>query len=285
MNLNISATSGTKDTLDQLEKVIQKRAEILHETTQQSVTAITIQTIKSLRADARKSKGKVENVSEKATGDMSIQVEEVPQWVVGFKRVGDKKKPCIRNGKKGEVVDVKVWWQVPKDKTRYSAKVFKVTLADSRVQAWKKQKKFAYMVASSLKAAIDISKKRYSKIASRYVGIAKDVWSRAMMLVSDRPASYISTPKSKNVISQNIKVIKKLQANYTASNGNYSVEVEDTLRYATKAQKSGANIVIQAIQKACNSTIGYLNKWMIKNSNGFFDESKKLDLPFPPETD
>lgn len=241
------------------------------------MTAITIQTLKSLRADAIKSKGKATNVSEDAEGDMAIRVELVPNWVVGFKTVGKIVKPCIRNGIKGEVVNVKVWWQVPVDKTRLDARVYRVTLSEGRSIAWPKSKKVAYMVASSLKSALEITKKRYGKIVKRYSGLAKDAWSRAMMLASDRPASFVTGDKAKSVLTDNVVVTKDLNtSSFIASSGSYSITVEDNLRYAEKAQKSGANAVNLAMQKACNSTAGYINNFMQKNGNGFFDSSKTV---------
>lgn len=285
MEVTIQATSGTKDTLDQLSNMIQKRAELLHQTTQQSVTAITIQTIKSLRADTIKSKGKAQNVSENAQGDFGITVKEIPNLTVGFKTVGKVKKPCIRNGKRGEIVNLRVWWKVPKTKVRYDAKVYSVTLSDNRLEAWPRQKKVSYMVASSLKSAIEITKKRYSKLASRYAGLSKDAWSRAMMMVSDRPANFISSEKAKSVLTSKVEITKEIiTSNYTSSEGHYSITVEDTLRYAEKAQKSGAGAVTLAMQKACNSTAGYINKMFEKNGNGFFDSDKSIKIPFPPET-
>ena len=38
---------------------------------------------------------------------------------------------------------------------------------------------------------------RYSKIVKRYAGMAKDAWSRAMMLVSNKPAKFEGGVKTK----------------------------------------------------------------------------------------
>lgn len=214
---------------------------------------------------------------------------ECPDVVVGWRTVGGTRKPCLRRGgPRGPIVDGMItWWKVTMDKSIYDAKVFKVTLSDDRAKAWNKSPKEEYVVARDIGYATKITEQRYSRIVERYTGLAKESWSRAMMLASDRPATFSVTPKAKQILTSNIVVTKNLnKGNALGTSGEYSIHVEDNLNYAGTALKGGESYVTTAMMKACNSVNGYINNYIQSHGGDrwFADENwQTAEAPFPPE--
>jgi len=186
------------------------------------------------------------------------------------------------------VNDKRIWWRVQIDRNITKAKVFKVTLSDDRVKAWKKSPKEEYIVARDMEYAKKITIDRYSKIVKRYTGLGKDAWSRAMMLASDRPANFIAGAKAKSILNAKVVVDKNLTSgNALGTSGNFSITVEDNLNYAGKALRGGEAYVNTAMMKAANAVNGMINRY-IEQHNGqgaWFDEGnwKIAEAPFPPD--
>lgn len=195
-------------TLEELAKLIEKRAEVLNQTAEQSCIAIAITVMKSLRAGTVKSRGRVKSVVANINGDLQISVVECADMCVGFKTVGGTRKPCVRRGgKHGPIVnDRRIWWRVPIDKAITQAKVFMMKLSADRALAWKKQPREEYIVARDIGYVQKVVTDRYSRIVKRYTGMGKDAWSRAMMLASNRPANFISGSKAKSILNYNVIV-------------------------------------------------------------------------------
>lgn len=276
--------------LEELAKQIQRRAQVLNQTTEKACIAVAITVMKSLRAGTVKSKGKVKQITTEINGDLQIAVVECSDLQVGFKTNGGVRKPCVRRGgKHGPIVtDNIVWWRTNLDKSMYTAKVFKVTLSDDRAKAWPKSPKTEYIVAQDIGYAQKITIDRYSKIVQRYTGLGKDAWSRAMMLASDKPAKFVAGDKAKSILNTKVFVTKNLNAaNTLGTSGEYSITVSDDLRYAGTALKGGEAYVTTAMMKAANSVNGYLNNYIQNHSgdgNWFAHEHwQKADAPFPPE--
>ena len=194
--------------MEELAKLIEKRAEVLNQTAEQSCIAIAITVMKSLRAGTVKSRGRVKSVVANINGDLQIAVVECADMCVGFKTVGGTRKPCIRRGgKHGPIVnDRRIWWRVPMDKAITQAKVFMMKLSADRALAWKKQPQEEYIVARDIGYVQKVVTDRYSRIVKRYTGLGKDAWSRAMMLASNRPANFISGSKAKSILNYNVIV-------------------------------------------------------------------------------
>lgn len=194
--------------MEELAKLIEKRAEVLNQTAEKSCIAIAITVMKSLRAGTVKSRGRVKSVVANINGDLQISVVECADMCVGFKTVGGTRKPCIRRGgKHGPIVnDRRIWWRVPIDKAITQAKVFMMKLSADRALAWKKQPQEEYIVARDIGYVQKVVTDRYSRIVKRYTGMGKDAWSRAMMLASNRPANFISGSKAKSILNYNVIV-------------------------------------------------------------------------------
>ena len=97
--------------------------------------------------------------------------------------------PCLRQGNyKGQRVNAKVWWQAGlKDLSH--AHTYRVELSPDRQLAWPKSPAVRFVVAMNVDDVKNLVTKKYSTLAARYSGMAKSAWSRAMMLVSDRPST------------------------------------------------------------------------------------------------
>ena len=245
------------------------------------VTAVAITALKSLRAATNKGKGKIHPLVETINGELQVAVSECPDLCPAWTRQGGRKLPCVRRGSaKGARTDIKPWWQVAMSKGLGGARVFKVELSPDRAEAWPKSRLVQYVVAYDLAYVKKLIKDRYDKIVKRYSGLGRDAWSRAMMLVSDRPANFISTPKAKKVLDGHVAVRKQ------KGDGRYGGTVHDNLRYAGKALKGGDNAVNEALMKAANSVNANINNYIESHQKrgDWFDESSwpKEDAPFPP---
>lgn len=121
--------------------------------------------MKSLRAATRKSNGKIKPIVEQAVSDLDIAVVEAPEYVMSVKTEGGVRKPCVRVGsKRGPIVNLKVVYRIEDKSMLRNAKVFKVTLSDSRLQAWKYAKSPWLMVAKDLQSAKANAAYRYNKL-------------------------------------------------------------------------------------------------------------------------
>ena len=158
---------------------------------------MTIQVLKSLRADTRQGKGKIRLND---AGGNSIVLERCEQYVVSFTK---GRKPCIRVGQNGRRVDLNEWWTCGHDKTLYTSKVYKVTLSDDRVKAWKKRKT-SYMVCRNDEHAKKMALWRFSFIVKKDRGLAKNALTKAMVLTNGK--SQQITSQKTNVINQNVNV-------------------------------------------------------------------------------
>lgn len=281
MTINFTATGMKGESLDRISQVIQRRQEVLHETTQQTCTAFAMQVLRSLRADTKVSKGKP-NVSEKLNGDLSISVQQSLTYVVGFKTVGKKKKvPCVRIGSiHGKRIDLPISFGKLTDYKKQ--KIYKVTLSQNRSKIWLTPAT-RYIVADNLKQAIQMTEQKWGKVVKKYSGLGKNAWTKAMMMVGDK-FGQVGGFHNK-VINENVHVDKNLNGNILASDGQYSITVSDELNYATIAQKSGTQALNIAMMKAANSINGRINNYLNKTGMGdFFGQDKMFAAtPFTQE--
>lgn len=215
-----------------------------------------------------------------------MAVEFCPNLVPSWTWSSGKKLPCIREGSaKGPRTSIKPWWKAQL-KMLGTAQVFKVTLSPDRHVAWPKSKITYYVVAHTIEYVKKLLTARYNKIVKRYSGLGKDAWSRAMMLVSDRPANFMATEKAKGVLNKNVVVHTQLQQASIGS-GTYTIIVEDNLRYAGKAVKGGEDAVTTALMRAANSVNANINNYIEQhdgNGDWFAEQNwKTADAPFPPD--
>lgn len=262
--------------LSEIENIISKRARVMGQTTEQACTAMTIQILKSLRADTKQSTGKFVIKSD----DKSILLERCDQYAVSFD--GKTKRPCIRIGDryKGRIVDLNEWWTTGRDKTVYDSKVYKVTLSDDRIKAWKKPR-VSYMVCRSDQHAKVMVEYRFNPIVKKDSGIAKNALTKAMILTNGQSQN-ITSQKS-NVINQNVNVEKQ---GFGFDSGCWTIKVNDNISYASEALKNGYMALQRALQKAANAQNAIINHYIDKHKDDYFSnvsELDKSDSPFPPE--
>lgn len=286
MNATVTCTYANGRPLEELGRLIEKRAQVMNQTTEKAVTAIAITAIKSLRAATNKSKGQIKPIVEKINGELQIAVEACANLFPSWKWQSGKRLPCIREGNpKGSCTSIKPWWKVQL-KNLDTAKVFKVTLSPDRGVAWPKSKLMYYIVAYDIDYAKNLVTSRYNKIVKRYSGLGQDAWSRAMMLVSDRPANFVAGAKAKSILNSTVSVSKTQNMSGIGS-GSYTVIVEDNLRFAGKALKGGEAYVNTALMKAANSINANINNYIDShqgNGNWFAEQNwQKAEAPFPPD--
>ena len=151
------------------------------------------------------------------------------------------------------------------------AHVFRVSLSPEVMKRWKKQPQTYRVVAETREAVESYLKKRYTRIAHKYMGMAKFVLTEAMKRVSSRPVS-----KGGPIGEAAERVgLRNIQITSFGGASRWTVAIHDNLSYAAEAFRSGGNAVQIAMAKAANSIAGYLRK----RAGDILDPS--LATPFP----
>ena len=264
--ISIDMTCYDNRPIEELQRLIRQRMLILGESTRDAVIATAITALKSLRAETRVFKGKVKVAYGGSAAD-GIRYALCPGFYTSFSKEGR----CVRQGVKaigrreasGQCVKLPHCVQLvePGKRAWLSASVFMVTLSDEVHKRWNKQPKTFYVIAETVKAAESYLQKRFSNIAKRFQGAARYAMTEAMRTLSTRNAPDEKGtsekrlgPSAKRVAMENIHVFSF----GTPGQGQWTVEVNDNLSYASFALKSGTSGVTFALMKAANSVSGYL---------------------------
>ena len=227
--------SQSKDALGALNKLIQQRSEVLHQTSVQATAATMVNALKSIRT---------QTLDAKKHTKFDIKVEET-SYYVGFSH--SENRPCLRSAPLRTapkvVVDGRVIFL-----TRYihnpmkEAHVYKVTQE-------KPLRLTLYIACANPATAIEYAKRATKHRIASNGTLAKDALSVAIGKVAEKSFSL----ESKNKNASKIAI-----ATESKGNGEYSIKVQDNLDYATDALKGGNDAINIALQKAANKSWGYL---------------------------
>ena len=250
--------------LDALQKVLQDRMKYMHETARESVAAMMITTLQSLRTMTK--------VAKLSSIKVTVQAEESLR--LGWLTKGGVKKACLRLAGSGERYggsERLVLAAVPTRGAEKSWQIYRFTDSLS-------PKRATYLIAapsaaSAKSKAKDIVRSRQI----RYAGLAKRALGVLMMKTgTKRVADAVPqrvTSKAKE-LTDTREIIAKSQ-----NGGKYALVVGDNLRYAVAAIKGGRQMVDLAAKKAANKTTAVINR-VLKKNGGFLGPSK-LPTPFP----
>lgn len=244
-----------------MSQIIAKRKQELGETTKQSCVAMTINVLKSLRADTKVAK-------EKEKTDLHI-TDVSDQFYPSFKKIGGKAKRVLRSGKNGNVImNSKVKWKCQKyfkGQKVYTFKVVDIIASD---------KKYEYLVvAEDSKIVREYAKKRHKNRIKKHKTLAKFALGMAMHKVHERQNATEQVNEQTKSIGMNNTYADIRERGFNS--GDINIHVEDNLRYATDALKTGSSDVDISIQKALNKMVGYLNHQL--HQKGIYDD---LKIPF-----
>ena len=245
-------------TLKQFEELIEKRRKLLHETTEQSVIACSIQVLKSIRAATKVAK----------TKGQPLEFCSMPGLYYSMKREGKGKPvPCLRF--RGSNTEFKL------QKGSVFVIVEKGVKASlTQIYLWVKVNGVKYyLAATSEKAAKKYMMDREKMRIERYKGLAKMALGILMNKVStsaNASANENAGDKVNGVATRNTNVRKQLQQ------GVYEVTIEDNLEYAKDAVKGGEGEINTCLQKAMNMITSTINHKCEKLLS-----FEPLEIPFP----
>lgn len=241
MNTNIKISVENvagKDPLKELNKLIEQRSRLLHQSVAQSTAATAVTALKSVRAatkDARK------------TSKFKIKVEQTA-YCVGFSY--HEKKPCLRTGKSRNspkvVLDAKVVFMTKNiAKPHLNAHVFKVTYEKKAIKPF-------YIACASDQAALDYAIKATKHRIDEKGTLGKNAIGVAIGKVAQK-SFQLEGGKDAKAIASTISDVQEWNSGW-----DYTLKITDNLYYATDAVKGGQAAIDIALAKAANKAYGTL---------------------------
>ena len=255
-NVTITATTDKGEPLSALSRVIESRVRELGESTRNATVATAINVLKSLRSDTRVARDK----------SVFVSVTEVKNVISSFTT---GRRRCLRIGTErgARVTGRRAVYLVGRRLKNVEERVY---LVRDKSKSGKRDEDY-YIVAHDRTSAEEYAKSRREKRIRRYKGLAKHALGIAMSKISTRNSV------SGGIGSHADRVARKNVGALSYANGkSYCIDINDLLRYATGALKSGESGVSAAFRRAANSTIGYINQ-SLKTRN----IRRSLKIPFP----
>ena len=240
-------------TLEALTDLIAKRQQYLkNESTEAAVTATAINILTSLRAETKtaptKSRGNEYTIEELGTAG----------WRGGR---GNRRRTAIIGGHHVPGVYPVNWMYGLKGEGKY----FLIRLKNPNVWPVRAKNAPCYLILAPTIAEADKfarerfdGDKRWPGIYKRERNLAKYALGIVAAQVSNRPADKLKPEGSRaqKVAAENAHVTKEGSG---VADGNYSIEVNDTLNYSLPAI-GGSGTLNAAMQKAANRTAAIINK-------------------------
>lgn len=263
-NISVKISARTDDglTLQQLGNVIRQRMTYLHESARDSIAAVAIQALRSIRT--------VTKVAKK--NRIKVNVVREGSLYPSFRTEGGHRTFCLRSRdtKARYIGAEKVVCCVRGDYP--NQQVFRYAYSHNG-------KTTQYLiVATSIKQATERAKSIASGRAMRYAGLAKRAVSMLMYKVNTKKVNDgLMNPLVENTAHD--VTSKQETVTKTEKGGTYRLVLTDALRYALDAIKGGQAQVNVQLKKAMNKVVSVINN-RLKNSKGFFGQ-KKLPTPFP----
>ena len=249
--VKIVATYADGKTLDEFSRVLKSRQKYLNETAFQSIHAMMVETLKSIRGVTRVAKAAGIKVNVAQRSDLKFSY-----YSLGAAQTGSKAavRMCVRtiggtrleDGQDGKFVFADVHGVK-------SAAVhvfeFKDVDGDGKV----------YLIsATSQSRAKRAAQNIVARRLLRYAGLARRAISALMIKTNPRgPAD----PVSARVYAKanEVTTVRNQVATNTDGSGVFSLIALDDLRYAVRALKGGQAAVDMALRRAANKSVGLIN--------------------------
>lgn len=240
--------------LSEFKNVLAKRQHYLNETAFQSIHAMAMDTLKSLRGLVRVAKVSDIKVNITPRSDLKFSY-----YFLSAAKTGNKSaaRMCIRAASSDMRFERD---QIGKE---IYANVRGVKLAAVQVYQFKDKdgdNQIYLICATSQAKAKQAARRIVARRLLRYAGLARRAISALMVKTNSKgPADNVAPrvyAKANEVTEMRNIVARDTQG----SGGQYALVLEDNLRYAVRALNGGRSAVNLALQKAANKSIGLIKK-------------------------
>lgn len=249
--VKIVATYADGKTLDEFQKVLEKRQHYLGETAFQSIHAMAIEALKSIRGLTRVAKPSGIKVTVTQRTDLKFSYYHVSASQTGSKSAG---RMCIRSAAGMRFEDNSIGKFVFAD-------LKGVKLAAVQVYQFKDEganNKIYIIAATSQAKAKKVAQNIVARRVLKYSGLAKRAVSALMVKANNKGPSDSVSPRVYAKANE-VTTVKSQIAGNSDGSGVYSLTCVDDLRYATRALKGGPAAVDLALRKAANKSVGLIS--------------------------
>lgn len=248
--IKIVATYADGKTLDEFQKVLEKRQHYLNETAFQSIHAIAIETLKSVRGMTKVAKPSGIKVALKERTDLIFSYSHVTAAQTGSKAGA---RMCLRKMSfhyEPEPSE-RIRFRDCRGHKKSAIRVYEFVDIGA-------DPKITYLIAAPSQA---LAKKEAQQIVARrvlrFAGLAKRAISALMVKTNNRgPADAVSARvyrKANEVTTSKNQIVTN-----SDGSGVYSLTCLDDLRYAARALNGGQAAVDLALKKAANKSVGLI---------------------------
>ena len=230
---------------DKLLQTIELRKKELKETTKQAVSAIAVNTLKSLRADT-----KVANPNQNR-----IIIEESSLKVA----LSKKNNAWIILNTGGQIVKVydKVIPLVTPSKG-IKPKLYHAT----NIISQDKELRY-YVIALSQGEVKKTIKSIIKKVVDIHKGLAKTALGVAMAKIAAQSINDINVTNNTKILASNLNEVTITETGFDS--GEVKIKIHDKLDYANKALKSGEGYITTAQNNALNKILGMISQKLKKD--------------------
>lgn len=232
----------------------------MNETARDSIAALAINVLKSIRS--------VTKVAKKSK--MKADVKKDNTLVVSCTTSNGKRLPCARIAGSNTRYTGKETTIVSKSCPITQMKVFRFT--DVNRKHPKNYLVFAGTIGEAKRMARNIIQRR----GLRYSGLAKRAIGWLMMKTNTQKVNDVYNPLVDSKANENTS--KKEVVVKSNDGGKYGLILQDDLNYSLKAIKGGRCTVDIQMKKAMNKIVSIINR---KIKGGDFISGKELETPFP----
>lgn len=238
IQISVDGVSNGKDPIKELNRMIEKRSQLLHQSTAQSTAAIAVNAIKSIRSATRDARKR---------NKFKIKVEDTPYYV-GYSH--SEKRPCLRSGIDRHspkiALDAKVVYLTKGIKhPERNCHVYKVTYE-------KKNLKPVYIACESSKVALDFATKATKHRIDNRGTLAKNALGVAIAKIASKSLQL----EGSNEAKQKASVLAQVQE--WNSGWDYTIKISDKVDYSQEAMRGGERAIDIALEKAANKVYGTL---------------------------
>lgn len=249
--VKISASYADGKTLGEFSKVIEKRQHYLNETAFQSIHAMAVEALKTIRAGTRVAKATGLKVKVHPRSDLKFSYYYVTAAQTGTKAAA---RMCIRSSSGMRFERNQIGHEVYAD-------VHGAKAASVQVYQFKDEEgdgKIYIIAATSAAKARRAAQNIVARRLLRYAGLAKRAISALMVKTNTKgPADAVSARVYAK--ANEVTEVRNLFAtSSTTGDGQYALLLEDNLRYAGRALKGGPAAVDLALKKAANKSVGLI---------------------------
>lgn len=267
-SVQISAQFAANKPLEVLGDLIAKREKYLKgETTENAVTATTMQVVRSLAAETTVA-------PRKATPDM-FELQLVAANAAGWRYVqgkGRRRSPVIGGHWQRAIRPVNWMYGHEGEGNLYRVKILNPNLTPKKSL----NKPVYFVLAPDTATAEKFGLMLMNRALAKEAGMAKYAISASTAKIYDRPnAAPVKPPSGSGAFQKAKNAVTVTKAGSGFDGGQFMIEYFDALRYSMSALKGSYSSLDMALKKAANSTAAIINKM------GNVPLGEEIPTPFP----